>query len=76
MEVVEFEPHRVFGMVIHDGPAVMTGRTTFEDAGDNRTKISMVIEIPGMDEAADTSFLVSRLERSARTRKQLMEAEI
>jgi hypothetical protein len=76
MEVVEFEPNRVFAMVIHDGPAVMHGRTTFERIGDNRTKITTVIEIPGMDENADKTFLNSRLEHSAQIRKQLMESEI
>jgi uncharacterized protein YndB with AHSA1/START domain len=76
MEVVEFEPNRAIGMLIHDGPAVMNGRTIFEDAGDNRTKITTLIEIPAMDEAADPSFLLSRLEHSSQVRKQLMEAEI
>ena len=40
MEVVEFEPNRVIGMVIHDGPAEMRGRTTFEAISDNQTKIT------------------------------------
>src|SRR4030066_1952457 len=30
MEVVEFEPNRALGMIIHDGSAEMRGRTTFE----------------------------------------------
>jgi uncharacterized protein YndB with AHSA1/START domain len=76
MEVVEFEPNRTFGMVIHDGGAVMHGRATFEAAGDDRTLITTFIEIPGMDESADRSFLNSRLERSLRNMKQLMESEI
>ena len=76
MEVVEFEPNRVLAMVIHDGPAEMRGRTTFEAIGDNQTRIKTVIDIPGMDASADKTFLNSRLERSARIRKQLMESEI
>lgn len=76
MEVVEFEPNRVLAMVIHDGPAEMRGRTTFESIGDNQTKLTTVIDIPGIDETADRSFLNSRLERSARIRKQLMESEL
>jgi hypothetical protein len=76
MEVVEFEPNRVIAMIIHDGPAEMRGRTTFEAINDRQTKLTMVIDIPGMDENADKSFLNGRLEHSARIRKQLMESEI
>ena len=76
MEVVEFEPTRVFAVVIHDGPADMRGRTTFEAVNDSQTKITIIIDIPGMDENTDKTFLNSRLERSAQIRKQLMESEI
>src|SRR5512137_2233123 len=48
MEVVEFEPNRVLAMVIHDGPAVMRGRTTFEAISDHQTKITILVDIPGM----------------------------
>jgi len=76
MEVVEFEPNRALGMIIHDGPVEMRGRTTFEAVGDDRTVITTVVELPGMDESMDKSFLISRLERSGRNMKQLMESEI
>jgi hypothetical protein len=76
MEVVEFEPNRAIGMTIHDGPAELRGRTTFEAISDNQTKITLIIDIPGMDASTDKTFLNSRLERSAQIRKQLMESEI
>ena len=76
MEVVEFEPNRAIAMLIHDGPAVMRGRTTFEALSDNQTKITIIFVIPGMDASADKTFLYSKLERSAQIRKQLMESEI
>jgi hypothetical protein len=76
VEVVEFEPDRVIAMVVHDGPAEMRGRTTFEALNDHQTRLTSVIDIPGMDASADTTFLNSRLESSARIRKQLMESEI
>src|SRR5512137_1400887 len=38
MEVVEFEPNRLFAMLIHDGPAEMRGRTTFEALGERQTR--------------------------------------
>lgn len=75
MEVVEFVPNRVIAMVIHDGPATMRGRTTFEAISENQTKITLILDIPGMDASTDTTFLNSRLERSAQIRTQLIEAE-
>ena len=76
MEVVEFEPNRAIALIIHDGPAEMRGRTTFEALNDNQTKITTIVDIPWMDENADTTFIYSRLERSAQIRKHLMESEI
>ena len=75
MEVVEFEPNRAFGMIIHDGPVEMRGRTTFEAVNDNQTILTTMIEFPGMDDSMDKSFLISRLERSGQIRKQLIELE-
>jgi hypothetical protein len=76
MEVVKFIPNRMMEVIIHDGPMMMGAVTTFEPVSKNRTRITTVIDIPGMDEHADTTFINSRLERSARIRKQLMESEI
>ena len=76
MEVVEFEPNRAFGVVIHDGPVEILGRATFEAVSDNQTTMTTIVELPGADESMDRSFLTSRLERSARNQKRLMESEI
>ncbi len=75
MEVVEFEPNRAFGTLIHDGAVEMRGRTTFEAVDDNRTSITVMVELPGMDESMDKSFLISRMERSVQNMKQLIESE-
>ena len=75
MEVVEFEPNRAMGTVIHDGPAVMRGRITFEAVNECQTTVTTVIDIPGMEESMDKSFITSRLERSGRNMKQLIESE-
>jgi hypothetical protein len=75
MEVVEFEPNRAMGTVIHDGPAEMRGRITFEAVNENQTTVTTVIDIPGLDESMDKSFITSRLERSGRNMKQLIESE-
>jgi hypothetical protein len=76
MEVVEFEPDHSFGMVIYDGPAVTHGRTTFKALDGDHTRLTTTIDIPWMDETADTSFLERRLAEAGQIRKQLMEAEL
>jgi hypothetical protein len=76
MEVVEYELNQSIAMVIHDGTAEMRGRTTFLAVSPNKTALTTYIEIPGMDDSMDKTFLLSRLERSGQIRKQLMEAEI
>ncbi|MFW9767215.1 MAG: SRPBCC family protein [Candidatus Thorarchaeota archaeon] len=75
MEVVEFEPNQVIGTVIHDGPAEMRGRITFKAVNDSQTTVTTSIDIPGMDESMDKSFITSRMERSGRNMKQLIESE-
>jgi hypothetical protein len=76
MKVVEYEPNRAFGTVIHDGPIEMRGRITFEPATDDRTTITTFIELPGMDESMNKSFLISRLQEVGKIRKELIESEI
>ena len=76
MRVVEFEINRVLAMEIHDGPAVMYGKTTFEAISESQTRITIIIDIPWMDENTDKTFMNSRLEHAAQIRKQLMESEI
>jgi hypothetical protein len=76
MQVVEYEPNRVLGMIIRDGSVETRGRTLFESLSDNQTRITTIIDLPGMDESMDKSFIMSRLERSGKNMKQLMESEI
>jgi len=75
MEVVEFDPNRAMGMLIHDGPVEMRSRMTFEAVSDDQTKITINVELPGMDESMDKSFLTSAIERSVQNMKQLIESE-
>ena len=76
MEVVEFEPNRAMGTIIHDGPVEMRGRMTFEAVSDDQTKITINVELPGMDESMDKSFLISAIKRSTENMKQLIESEV
>jgi len=76
MEVVEFERDRVVAMVIRDGPVEMRGRVLFEPVGENQTRLTQIIELPGMDESMDKTHIMSALERAARIRKELIETEV
>ena len=76
MEVVEFERNRAFGVIIHDGPTEIHGRGTFQSEGDDQTTLTISLELPGMDESMDTTFLNSRLKRSAENIRRLIEADM
>jgi len=75
MEIVEFEPNRAVGMVIHDGPVEMIGRATYEAESDDRTRLTVNVEIPSMDESMG-SMLSSGIQQSLRNIKQLIESEV
>ena len=75
MEVVEFEPNRAMGMIIHDGPVEMHGRATYEAASRDQTTLALSVEFPDMDESMDTTMLTSAMEQSLRNVKRLIESE-
>ena len=75
IEVLEFKPNRVFATVIHDGPMEMRSRVLFEAKGDRQTLLTMLIDIPSMDENMDKTFLTGRLQRSIENIKQMIESE-
>jgi len=76
MEVVEFERNKSFATLIHDGPVKILGKFEFEPLDDERTNVTMIIDLPDMDESKDKSFLMRRLEEAAEIRKQLIESEL
>jgi len=75
MEVVEFEPNRAFGVVIHDGPTEVRGRVTFKAESQERTTLTISAESAGFDESMRSSF-TSLMERSARNIKHIIESEV
>lgn len=75
MQVVEFIPDRVMGTIIHDGPLEIRGRVNFDPLNEDQTRMTMNVELPGMDESTDTSMLKSGMERSVQNIKQMIEAE-
>lgn len=75
MEIVEFEPERAIGALIHEGPLEVFGRATFEAMGSDRTRLTVSTDMPGADPRWDPSLIASRMERSLRNVKSLIEAE-
>ncbi|HEY3476527.1 MAG TPA: SRPBCC family protein [Anaerolineales bacterium] len=75
MEVVEFEPNRAIGMIIHDGPVEMRGRTTFEAVSDGETTLTINVEIPSMDGSME-GMMRGAIQKSLQNIKQLIESEV
>ena len=76
MEVTEYEHNRTFSTLIYDGPIKTIGRINFKAVSDDQTKVTLLIDLPDMDESMDTSFLMSRLDETAKIRKDLIETEV
>jgi hypothetical protein len=74
MEVVEFEPERAFGVLIHDGPSETHGRVTFEADSPEQTTLTISAEFVDMDESMG-SLITGLVERSVRNIKDLVESE-
>jgi hypothetical protein len=75
MEIVEWEPERAMGARIRDANMAMEGRVTFEEEGPNRTVLTIVTDIPGIDEA-QADHLSAMVQRSIENIKRLAEADL
>ena len=75
MEIVQFEPDRVIGMLTHDGPIEIHGQATFESVGENQSVLTLNVEIPGMDESME-SMMSSAIQGSLQNIKQMIESEV
>lgn len=74
MEVTEFVPNKAVTMLIHDGPAMLIARATYEAEGEGKTLLTMNVEIPDLDEM-DTDMLVTAMQTSIRNINQLLSSE-
>jgi len=74
MEVVEYEPNEAIGMLIHDGPMEVRGRATFESVGPEVTKLTLIADIPGLDDSMQAP-MTDAIGGSLRTIKELIESE-
>jgi uncharacterized protein YndB with AHSA1/START domain len=75
MEIVEFEPQRAMGAVIHDANMDIQGRATFEPRGTDETLLTMSVAVPGLDDPEKVEFMRSMMQRSVDNMKAMMEAE-
>ena len=75
MEITEFEPGRSIGSVVRDqtpqGLLEARGRMTMDPEGEDRTRLTIHLEIPSMAESMDPSMIEGSLARI----KELIEAE-
>jgi hypothetical protein len=71
MEVIEFEPDRAFGMVIHDGPVEIRSRMSFDPEGQESTRLTGIVDIPSATSPIDPA----PIEASLREMKRLIESE-
>jgi hypothetical protein len=75
MEVTEFEPGRSFGGVVRDetpdGLLEVRSQMTMESEGEDRTRLTIHLDIPSMAESMDPSMIEGSLARI----KELIEAE-
>jgi Polyketide cyclase / dehydrase and lipid transport len=71
MEVVEFEPDRAMGVVIHDGPLEIHSRISMEPEGQAATRLTISIDVSGATSPIDLALV----ERSIREMKRLIESE-
>jgi uncharacterized protein YndB with AHSA1/START domain len=75
MEVVEFEPHRSMGGVIHDdtpaGLLEVRSRMTVEPHGEGSSLLTVEVELPGREASMEPSMVEASLARM----KELIEGE-
>jgi hypothetical protein len=63
MTVIEFDRDQAFGLAIDDGFGEFYGRLRFEAIGESATRVSSLVDVPGMPDSADSSLLQSVAER-------------
>ena len=73
MEVVEYEPNEVMGVVIKEGGFEMSGRITFEEVGPSQTRVTRSATVPA---SVDEALVRSEMERTARIIEELIESEV
>jgi hypothetical protein len=74
MEVVEFEPNRSMGVITREGAMEIRGRATVEEAGEDRTRLTFLVDMP--IEESMRAQVEGAMRRSLQNIKQLVESEL
>lgn len=74
MEVTEFELDQAVTMLIQDGPVKLIARATYEPEENDKTRLTMKIEFPEIDEM-DTDMLVTAMQGSIQNINQFLLSE-
>ncbi|MGH2764649.1 MAG: SRPBCC family protein [Actinomycetota bacterium] len=75
MEIVEWEPERALGAVIHDENMEIVGRALFAETEPGRTLLRIVSDFRGLDES-QADIVRGSIQRSLDNMKRLMESEL
>ena len=73
MEVVEFEPEKMFRVMIREGVET-SGTLGFEAIDASQTKLTKGADMPWMDDSQDTSMLRKAMQDSLVVTKDLIES--
>jgi uncharacterized protein YndB with AHSA1/START domain len=74
MEVVEFEPNRWIALTTDEGGQRIYGRATFDELSDQHARLTLDVDMPGLDESMRDRVTVM-VEGSLRRIKELIETE-
>lgn len=75
MTVTEFERDQAFGFSVDDGFGEWFGRLRFEAVGESATRVSTLVDVPGMPDTADGSLLRSIAERWLHNTENLISSD-
>lgn len=76
MEITEFERDKAMGAVIREGPVEYRGHATFEKLAPERTRLTIGADMPWLAAGADPTPITVLMQRSVRSIKELIEAEV
>lgn len=74
MEIVEYQPNQVMGMLTRDGPIEIRGRAIFEPLRPRSTKLTLTAEIPTLDESMRAP-MTEAVKGSLHKMRELIEGE-
>lgn len=75
MEITEWAPERALGTRIRDTNMEIDGRATFERMASGQTRLTITIDVPGLDESR-AEVMRERVARTVENIRTLVEADV